>query len=1730
MSYNTAEVLGEIETLVNELNHILQGPEYDYVDIQGISKPTISEAIRLSFSKLQATTNGIKGFGTYAEMISSGAPAAGQSNIAWVTNDPSVVNNGTYLWNGSTWVKSTYDIYNSIEKLKVDVQTMLKTEFNIHANSFIPKVRDGILSPIPTAFLAAISEVYISGAEKGKYYQIGSFLNDYQGNGDRFVVYEFDAATFETASVAYAVHNTANLPSLIDRSLDTVVITLPQSDRRPNLSISLKMHPTRFPPQGTPIYAAVGMAGASWVVNPETVIYSEGYLQNNSTSEFPLRILPRMGSEYRISAPNYYIKDSILDIKIFGARKGKLYRLNYCYNGNNGRFGFNIREHDEETYRTVASDGVNVISGTEVVLSEDIILDGLNTKIIESTIPGLVVQYTWDQSKMPVVGQSVELNYETAGCWSWVIDPCNYSLSDPRIASILSDIEIIKANISSIQTDLLALTDRVTKNELNIENLDERLKDEEKYPKPLLNNFIYYQYLGDTETRLIDVAFRRDDGLLDFNLRFMIAPQPDYINPNGLFDLWRLRQRSAQPGDPLTMAGTWTSVPATSVATATGMQLKPWAMSGGSWRTTGGSSAYADGSPTARVESVSISVDGVEIRPDQVVEGLCEKVVTTMVYWLKGWDDTSTELLRCTLTYDVYAGGVTVSSHCDPIVDVGVHLYQGLLFQAYGFNSTIHQFNAGDRVRKVWPSSGTEQAISDGSPPDCPYVGLRGPLGDLIIWCDREYGLYRDWIIGAGLPISSADSSSAYLSALYDVAFRRFNVGQPITFRGGFAFRSTPIVPNIDTWFRRDTLGCPGYTVGATGEVDFRVPVRNTDVGQMARVIAGKGLPETSATGWLTSHDGYGYATAEIGKDVTTEIRREIIDAEPGARARTMQEVANGYLSLGGGVMAGHIYGTGETADGNAMPTIAQVRQEIWDAMHGTEPDIGAFPSILSENKFYDTAQPVDWLDLTQFIPRTGTTFALDNSYQRRNGVYPRNGQTVYQVPPHFLWPSLGAVNGYSRQYTYQVEVRGSDGIVQTIDTGVFPDHRCYVSGWPTNLVPGQEYSWRVKVNGRDDGENAEWTSQIWKEWSEWRTFKIHEKAIVRRSADIDALYKAAAAKTHPRTFPIGDELDSLKAKLTSIYGQELSDMAASVDSWISQWPNHPVIGTDSDYMNSQELTQQGAMVFLARVGYRSNFMTQAINRFISYQNQTQCWDYNYRNFREATKRFAQLYDWTWDYLSDANRAMLSGKLADCLWYQNDNARGWDNWIENIGVLPYVNNVAGDVAQALGLICCIAGDGPTPDQEEIIRVRFGRCARMYMTTDAWSGEDASLGNSINYSVLSMDDPIFGAHSFRSSTGYDPSGLPHVANYLFFYAYFLPPVAGDMIPTACTAFGDGAEQPVYQYYIRAMFDGVSSHMASRSAKGIANWYSKQMRAGARVPVWEWMIRPVDDSGADQWPSNAPRSAFFPEGGLVAMHTSLPALDRRSVYFRASQFSTINHQHADNNSFVVHRGGDQILIDSGFYDEYSNNPNHYWMQWYSSTKAHNAVTHSGGVGQARFTITAKAKVISYAHKFDHTVVIADATLAYAAEDSTVTRMVRALIWLPDQDVLLVWDANSAETARTWEYHYHAETAFVDSGDGRWMAQSKIKNYPAWVRMYSMTTLATSQAQDPTSPFGTQGQYSLTYRSVSVVNNEAVSVVQCSAEAPTDISVNLNGKVWNITAGEKIISINNGVITVQ
>jgi hypothetical protein len=316
---------------------------------------------------------------------------------------------------------------------------------------------------------------------------------------------------------------------------------------------------------------------------------------------------------------------------------------------------------------------------------------------------------------------------------------------------------------------------------------------------------------------------------------------------------------------------------------------------------------------------------------------------------------------------------------------------------------------------------------------------------------------------------------------------------------------------------------------------------------------------------------------------------------------------------------------------------------------------------------------------------------------------------------------------------------------------------------------------------------------------------------------------------------------------------------------------------------------------------------------------------------------------------------------------------------------------------------------------------FNRCAkeivpRYQARPIPWGGADGGYATGTQYAqwdVLSTHFVVWHLLKKGLRTDFWQSGWAE--GYANFVAYFLPP------GTPGGLFGDGAEQ---------RHTGVWATQAKAYAAALpaplADWYARNQFGEQPLHLALLLAAPRDWSKVPgALPAGTPHSVHLANIGWAAMHSDLGDRARTSVYFKSSPYGSYNHSHADQNSFVINARGRALAIDSGYYDYYGSP---HWKDWYKQTRAHNAITFDGGLGQLHDTLDAKGRITHFAHGADYDIATGDAATAYGG---ALSRAVRTLVYLRP-DALLVYDALASGTPRRWEWNIHAISRMKEAGE--------------------------------------------------------------------------------------------------
>lgn len=167
-------------------------------------------------------------------------------------------------------------------------------------------------------------------------------------------------------------------------------------------------------------------------------------LRVNSGKDFPLKQLTRNG----ITSASSDINTPLLNIEVLGAKKGKLYKLEYFANGlvdaTNAihKDSWRFTEYDESTFPSTigTAGGVTVITSSMPQVTVDRTVT--DTYLIVSTTHDVKFKVTIKGDALKASGSSYNLMSSSYTGWSFVIDKSCYVYADE---TILNDINELKS-------------------------------------------------------------------------------------------------------------------------------------------------------------------------------------------------------------------------------------------------------------------------------------------------------------------------------------------------------------------------------------------------------------------------------------------------------------------------------------------------------------------------------------------------------------------------------------------------------------------------------------------------------------------------------------------------------------------------------------------------------------------------------------------------------------------------------------------------------------------------------------------------------------------------------------------------------------------------------------------------------------------------------------------------------------------------------------------------------------------------------------------------------------------------------------------------------------------------------------------------------------------------------------------------------------------------------------
>ncbi|GLO14709.1 hypothetical protein PPUJ20028_32920 [Pseudomonas putida] len=417
----------------------------DFVTINGITKPTLKKI--------------------YAEFLAS---IGTYPTVA----DGLTKTNGTGTDNRFFTVPSTGDKaetrYRNDAGVAVEINSILSfvaDGLTINRGKGYPlrqKTRAGVTSAQSTSWNKLILDVVVVNARQGEYYRLSYQGNESGVNGFNWIIEKYDSATYATTAAGRIelIPLTGTQPQIIRAGGIQTVVLVPTS--RPEMQFKITVDPAGLPAAGTPINSNSnsGFDAWSWIIDESCYTYASEYkspqvdtLSVNAGKIFPLNAtLPRGGV---INGDYQAFRDLFVDLEIFGAEAGKLYRVSYVVasevvpdhpgtpvDPNKASLGFRIEEFERSVYE--ASGNATTIH--EYVINVGVVsrTGGFQTLTFEcSKKSAVVVKITLDGAKIPANGAffaSVNPNFPAR---NWIIDESRYK----RAPAATPSGEIVKTGV-----------------------------------------------------------------------------------------------------------------------------------------------------------------------------------------------------------------------------------------------------------------------------------------------------------------------------------------------------------------------------------------------------------------------------------------------------------------------------------------------------------------------------------------------------------------------------------------------------------------------------------------------------------------------------------------------------------------------------------------------------------------------------------------------------------------------------------------------------------------------------------------------------------------------------------------------------------------------------------------------------------------------------------------------------------------------------------------------------------------------------------------------------------------------------------------------------------------------------------------------------------------------------------------------------------------------------------
>jgi len=548
------------------------------------------------------------------------------------------------------------------------------------------------------------------------------------------------------------------------------------------------------------------------------------------------------------------------------------------------------------------------------------------------------------------------------------------------------------------------------------------------------------------------------------------------------------------------------------------------------------------------------------------------------------------------------------------------------------------------------------------------------------------------------------------------------------------------------------------------------------------------------------------------------------------------------------------------------------------------------------------------------------------------------------QNPPGFSWPVVDGATSYDLVVARDKEFND----IAYKEYGLTENFH----NFPYLMETGVVFYWAVRYHS-DAGTSK---------WTEPSRFLILPEAYEFVVPTNDEVLERLKKWGHPKNIYNVNNLEEFRTykdkyeSAKAAYDRTLKSAHQSVAAGIATADNNPAAAGPSLYNTA----------FAYLIGEDKTcgeFVKKQILEMATWDiNKTMSYVADSNNFRESLLNMAVAFDWCYDLFSEDEKKVIINAIRERMIKYENPKDGKQDKVWNINISPHgAHGINGLVNYFLP--ACLIMVNEIPEAEAYVRQYLPRYLNIAPT---YSNEDGNWRLGVNYWSFVSDNIVF--YTLKELTGiniYDKAWYQNQANMILY-----------LIHTAYNCeFCDGGNGEVYD----GNHDSAIRQALVYSGNPVLKWKLETFGMSPILDPFLYIYSPmIEQIEASEAPTNLPRSHVFRDTGVAALHSNLiDDADKISLYFRASEYGSLNHSHPDQNSFHIHAFGERMAIDSGYYDSYGST---FDVGYTKKSYAHNTITFDGGQGQPYGTAAADGKIINFLNHPDFDLISGDAAEAY------------------------------------------------------------------------------------------------------------------------------------------------------